>query len=110
MTHSVAPHLPRERYWNDLKRRDFVYWTVVASFLPGFLLLLVVVNVTRGDAPTGFAASIAGAWTVVFVAASLYRQNFRCPRCRKRFHRRGTTGSRSCAYCDLPVGTRIGGA
>ena len=33
------------RSWRDLRRREFLFWFFVLSYVPGILLIIVVVNV-----------------------------------------------------------------
>jgi hypothetical protein len=95
------------RSWRDLRRRDLLFWFFVLSYVPGILLIIVVVNVFEHDAPEHIGIYFSAAWLTGFVGTSLYRQNFRCPRCHQFFFRRYMVVdpySRSCVHCNLACG------
>jgi hypothetical protein len=73
------------RSWRDLRRRELLFWFFVLSYVPGILLIIFVVNVFYHDVPEHMGMYFSVAWLVGFVATSLYRQNFRCSRCRHFF-------------------------
>jgi hypothetical protein len=92
------------RSWRDLRRRDLLFWFFVLSYVPGILLIIVVVNVLDHDAPEHIGIYFSAAWLAGFVGTSLYRQNFRCPRCHQFFFRRYMLVdpySRNCVHCNL---------
>jgi hypothetical protein len=98
------------RAWRDLRRRELLFWFFVLSYVPGILLIIVVVNVFEHDAPEHIGIYFSAAWLTGFVGTSLYRQNFRCPRCHQFFFRRYMLVdpySRSCVHCNLACG--VGG-
>src|SRR6516165_10426558 len=76
------------RAWRDLRRRELLFWFFVLSYVPGILLIIVVVNVFEHDAPEHIGIYFSAAWLAGFVGTSLYRQNFRCPRCHQLFFSR----------------------
>src|SRR5262245_63418738 len=69
------------RSWRDLRRRELLFWFFVLSYVPGILLIIVVVNVLDYDAPEHIGIYFSAAWLAGFVGTSIYRQNFWCPRC-----------------------------
>ena len=90
--------------WRDLRRREFLFWFFVLSYVPGILLIIVIVNVFEHDLPEHIGMYFSGAWLAGFAGASFYRQNFRCPRCHQFFFRRFMfvdPQSRSCVNCNL---------
>jgi hypothetical protein len=90
--------------WRDLRRRELLFWFFVLSYVPGILLIIVVVNVFEHDLPEHIGMYFSGAWLAGFAGASFYRQNFRCPRCHQYFFRRlmlVDPESRSCVNCNL---------
>ena len=92
------------RSWRDLRRRDLLFWFFVLSYVPGILLIIVVVNVVEHDAPEHIGIYFSAAWLAGFVGISLYRQNFRCPRCHQFFFRRFRfvqSYTRNCLNCNL---------
>ena len=96
------------RAWRDLRRRELLFWFFVLSYVPGILLIIVVVNVFEHDAPEHIGIYFSSAWLAGFVGTSLYRQNFRCPRCHRFFFRRYMLVdpySRNCVHCNLACGT-----
>ena len=95
------------RSWRDLRRRELLFWFFVLSYVPGFLLIIVVVNVFNHDVPEHLGIYFSGTWLAGFVVTSLYRQNFRCPRCHQFFFRRYMLVdpySQSCVHCNLACG------
>jgi len=58
-------------------------WLVGASFVPGVILGMLIVNEPNDDVPQYFGRCMGGLWLGVFFAAGLYRRTFRCP----RYHR-----------------------
>ena len=98
------PNYPRS--WRDLRRRELLYWFFVLSYVPGILLIIVVVNVLEHEAPEHIGIYFSAAWLTGFVGTSLYRQNFRCPRCRRFFFRRLRfiePYARNCVNCNLAL-------
>jgi len=99
------PNYPRS--WRDLRRRELLFWFFVLTYVPGFLLIIVAVNVFNRDVPEHVGIYFSLAWLAGFVGASLYRQNFRCPRCRRFFFRRFRPvepRARNCVNCNLARG------
>ena len=95
------------RSWRDFRRRELLFWFFVLSYVPGILLIIVVVNVFEHDAPEHIGIYFSAAWLAGFAGASLYRQNFRCPRCHQFFFRRYMLVdpySRNCVHCNLACG------
>src|SRR5262252_5528805 len=93
--------------WRDLRRRELLFWFFVLSYVPGILLIIVVVNAFDHDAPEHIGIYFSAAWLTGFVGTSLYRQNFRCPRCHRFFFRRYMLVdpySRNCVHCNLACG------
>src|SRR5215831_3774642 len=92
------------RSWRDLRRREILFWFFVLSYVPGILLIIVVVNVLDHDALEHIGIYFSGAWLAGFVGTGLYRQNFRCPRCHNFFFRRFRfiePYARNCVNCNL---------
>ena len=93
-----------QRSWRDLRRRELLFWFFVLSYVPGILLIIVLVNVFEHDLPEHLGMYFSGAWLAGFAGASFHRQNFRCPRCHQFFFRRFMfvdPESRSCVNCNL---------
>jgi hypothetical protein len=90
--------------WRDLRRRELLFWFFVLSYVPGILLIIVIVNVFEHDFPEHLGMYFSVAWLAGFAGASLYRQSFRCPRCHQFFFRRYVLvdpDSRNCKHCNL---------
>ena len=90
--------------WRDLRRRELLFWFFVLSYVPGILLIIVVINFFEHDLPEHIGTYFSGAWLAGFAGASFYRQNFRCPRCHQFFFHRFVfvdPQSRSCVNCNL---------
>jgi hypothetical protein len=94
------------RNWRDLRRRQYLFWIVVLSFVPAVLLSILIVNLLGSDVPQYFGAAIGAAWLAAYVAADCYLHHFRCPRCQGLFHI-GYVGqiARCCMHCRLANGT-----
>ena len=98
--HDIAEQ-PHEG-WRDLRRREWLRWLVILSFLPGSLLIMVGVSLLRDDVPDHFAVWIAGGWIGTLLAVDFHRRRFRCEYCRRLFHRRRDHRRvMCCADCDL---------
>jgi hypothetical protein len=95
-----------ERYkhgWRDLRRRETVFWLTAVSFVPGVLLIMLVISNFQDDVPQHFGTWVGGSWLSTIFATGLYRRLFRCPRCRKFFFRWGFDQNPfACASCKLP--------
>jgi hypothetical protein len=72
------------------------------SFVPCMAALLLVIIVTGEEVTPQLFLYAAVPWLVAHAAASRYRQEFRCPRCLRRFFPRGGE-ARSCVSCGLPL-------
>jgi hypothetical protein len=95
------------RSWRDLRSRELLFWFFVLSYVPGILLIIIVVNVFNHDVPEHIGIYFSGAWLAGFLGTSLYCQNFRCPRCRNFFFRRFRfvePYARNCVNCNLASG------
>ena len=90
--------------WRDLRRRELLFWFFVLSYVPGILLIIIIVNVFEHDLPEHIGMYFSAAWLAGFAGTSFYRQSFRCPRCHQFFFRRFMfvdPQSRSCVNCNL---------
>jgi hypothetical protein len=84
-----------------------LFWFLVLSYVSGFLLIIVAVNVFNHDVPEHLGIYFSGVWLAGFVGASRYRQNFRCPRCHHFFFHRFRPiepHARNCVNCNLARG------
>ena len=94
----TAPGYPRS--WGDLRRRDLLFWFFVLSYVPGMVLIIVLVNDFPRSVPEhGTYFSVA--WLTGFAGASFYRQSFRCPRCGQLFFRRMRLIEPSARKCSV---------
>jgi len=95
------------RSWRDLRRREFLFWFFVISYVPGILLIIVLVNLFSLDMPEHMGMYFSAVWLVGFSGSDLYRQNFRCPRCGRFFFGRFRflePYARNCVNCNLVRG------
>jgi len=95
-----------QRSWQDLHRRTIAFRLVVVSYVPAMALAILATDVFANYVPARLAVYAAAAWLTMFVAADLYRQAFRCPRCGHHFFRRAAWhgwDTRHCLSCDLPL-------
>jgi hypothetical protein len=101
----TAPGYPRS--WGDLRCRDLLFWFFVLSYVPGMVLIIVLVNDFHRSVPEHLGTYFSVAWLAGFAGASFYHQNFRCPRCHGFFFRRvqwPETGACKCVNCELARG------
>jgi len=97
----TAPGYPRS--WGDLRRRDLLFWFFVLSYVPGMVLIIVLVNDVHRSVPEHLGTYFSVAWLAGFAGASFYRQSFRCPRCGQLFFRRMRLiepSARKCMNCN----------
>lgn len=92
-----------EASWCSLETRDQLVWLIAVSFVPCTAALMIGVMVIGKPMTPQIFVYAAILWLIAYVAASLYRQEFRCPRCAQRFFARGGDGQ-SCASCGLTLG------
>jgi hypothetical protein len=91
-----------EASWRSLQRRDRLVWGIAVSYVPCMAVLMVGVMMVGEQVTPQLFVYAAVLWLGVYVVASYYRQDFRCPRCTQRFFPRGGD-ARSCAFCNLPL-------
>jgi hypothetical protein len=90
--------------WGDLSCREILFWFFVLSYVPGMLLIIVLVNDFPLSVPEHLGTYFSVAWLAGFAGASFYRQSFRCPRCGQLFFRRMRLiepSARRCVNCNL---------
>jgi hypothetical protein len=94
--------------WQDRKTRFFVFKAVQFSLF-GLVLILLVASRKYHYMSYRMVFSIFAAWFVSYMAAGVWLNRFRCPRCRKLYYWRwdlkGATERqkrwRDCHYCGL---------
>lgn len=92
--------------WRDRRRRMIVFKTAQISFFP---LILVLWFVSSRHPDWGRVILAVPAWFVAYMAAGVWLNLFRCPRCGRLYYWRvqlkGYTQrqarSRDCHYCGL---------
>lgn len=94
--------------WRDRRVRFFVFKATQLSF---FLVLFLLFLISRNHPRVPFGAAIFpfAAWFAVYIAAGIWLNRFRCPRCGKLYYwRTEWKGSverqkrwRDCHYCGL---------
>jgi hypothetical protein len=92
------------RSWRDFRRREFLFWFFVLTYVPGMVFIIVLMVSFDSDVLYRIGTFFSAAWLVGFAGASLYRQNFRCPRCHEFFFRRFKLlepYARNCVHCNL---------
>jgi hypothetical protein len=95
------------RSWRDLRRREFLFWFFVLSYVPGIAIIIVLMDRFGSDVLDRIGTYFSAAWLVGFAGASFYRQHFHCPRCHKFFFRRFKLlepYARNCVNCNLACG------
>ena len=111
--HTGVPPAPRttEYYakaWRDRRRRMVVFKTVQISFFPMILLLWYLSSI-RPESDRVRRVLAVPTWFIAYVAAGVWLNRFRCPRCGKLYYWRvqlkgymqRQTRSRDCRYCGL---------
>jgi hypothetical protein len=96
--------------WQDRKRRMFVFKTVVYG-----LNLLIIVALVYGSSTRSRSyfwshyMLLFPAWLVVYMAAGVWLNRFRCPRCGKFYYWtllwRAPKNRRDCRHCGLAQDT-----
>lgn len=95
--------------WRDLRRRERLFWFFVLSYVyvPGILLITALTVLVDPSTVENVGAYFSVVWLAGFAGASLYRQNFRCPRCQHFFFDRFRLvkpHARKCVNCNLAYG------
>lgn len=80
-----------------IRRRRWLLWTVLLTYLPAIWLSL---KVTESDRKT---AVVFGIWVAMAAVAGCVAAAARCPRCGNYFHLMGLTPVwvRKCLHCGL---------
>jgi hypothetical protein len=91
-----------EASWCGLQKRDRLVWGIAVSYVPCMAVLMIGVMMVGEPVTPQLFVYAAILWLAAYVGASHYRQDFRCPRCTRRFFSRGGD-ARSCASCHLPL-------
>jgi hypothetical protein len=94
--------------WQDRRVRFFVFKTVQFSLF-GLMLILFLVTRKNPYLSSRMVLSILSVWFIAYMAAGLWLNRFRCPRCGKlyywRWELKGSTERqkqwRDCHYCGL---------
>jgi hypothetical protein len=88
--------------WCSVQNRDRLVWLIAISFVPCMAALMIGVMIAAKQVAPQLFLYAAVVWLVAHAAASRYREEFRCPRCRQRFFPRGSE-VHSCVSCGLPL-------
>jgi hypothetical protein len=64
----TAPGYPRS--WGDLRCRDLLFWFFVLSYVPGMLLIIVLVNDFHRSVPEHLGTYFSVAWLTGFAGGS----------------------------------------
>jgi hypothetical protein len=83
------------RSWRDLRRRDLLFWFFVLSYVPGILLIIVVVNVLDHDAPEHIGIYFSAVWLAGFAGQVFIVRIF------------GARGVTSFSFVDSCLSTHI---
>ena len=54
------------RSWHDLRRREFLYWFFVLSYVPGILLVIVLLNAFEPHLPEHLGVYFSIIWLAGF--------------------------------------------
>ena len=84
-------------------RREVRLWLVTLSFLPGALLIIMIMRFFRDALPRHFGGYAGAVWLAACLAVGSHYRMFRCPRCRRFFFEWTLTQqSHACVHCKLP--------
>lgn len=107
-THLAGVEAHYAAAWQDRRVRFFVFKAVQFSLF-GLMLLLFVLTRKNPYLPSRMVLSVFAAWFIAYIAAGVWLNRFRCPRCGKLYYWRvqlkGSTQRqkrwRDCHYCGL---------
>jgi hypothetical protein len=92
------------RRWGELPCHELLFWFFVLSYVPGMLLIIVLVNDFHPFVPEHLGTYFSVAWLAGFAGASFYRRRLRCPNCGRLFFRRMRLiepSPRKCVNCNV---------
>jgi len=94
--------------WHELRRREFIYWLIFFTFLPGVVGLIKLLDWLSAGLGDHAGQWIAIAWGGAWILSGYWRTTFRCPRCGERFVADRWWETRSlrspeCIHCGLPL-------
>jgi len=69
--------------WRDLRSRIRLFWFVWLSGVPLIALVAAALDRISPKIANQTGVGLVIAWMIAFVAAGIYRQAFKCPRCGK---------------------------
>jgi hypothetical protein len=90
--------------WRDLRSRIRLFWFVWLSGVPLIALVAAALDRILPKIANQTGVGLVIAWMVAFVAAGIYRQAFKCPRCGKWYFWTGlyhNPFARKCLHCGL---------
>jgi hypothetical protein len=97
--------------WRDLSRRQLIFWAAFLSFVPGGIVIGLVVGLPLsaliGVSPDYFFYPVAISWMLIFSIAAQRVVKFRCPRCHQFFFAKWwcrNAFARKCVHCGLAKG------
>ena len=93
--------------WRDRRRRMLVFKAIQIAFFPLLVVLALMSKYVRTQANPVVAVPL---WFIAYMAAGVWLNRFRCPRCGKLYYWRvqlkGAMGRekkwRDCRWCGLP--------
>ena len=77
----TAPGYPRS--WGDLRCRDLLFWFFVLSYVPGMLLIIVLVNDFHRSVPEHLGTYFSVAWLAGFAGAAAPISNVNASACNR---------------------------
>jgi len=96
MSDSVGP-------WQEYRRRRNLTLFAFLGYVPFVFIIAVVAERLFHSTTPGFVVAVG--WMIFLAVASIRCENFRCPRCRKRFFAKWwyhNSFARRCVHCGLP--------
>jgi hypothetical protein len=95
--------LSYKRQWQEYRKRNLIFLIVSLSYIPG--VALIGVPLSRLLKSENIIGVVAIMWMIAFAVIGMYRNLWKCPRCRKPFFLKGwyhNTFAGRCVNCGLP--------
>ena len=102
MRHGSAEQERREYY-----KRNFAFWGMFLGFIPASVIAVELARIIESPVLSQLLVLMLFSATI---AASVWRMNWRCPRCYERFYYKwwyGQAFSTKCVHCGFRPGSRL---
>jgi len=72
--HAMRVDSEYPRSWRDLRRREFLFWFFVLSYVPGIAIIIVLMDRFGSDVLDRIGTYFSAVWLVGFAGASFFRR------------------------------------